>query len=159
MTQKHATQTIKEGLADALDELEDTHRNGKKPTLNGQWLGALGEHLVAKAYRATHAGHRVEQYDLEFGAENIEVKSTQADRITNRSLAKKRCSHVAYVRFEAVGTDLWVREMYIRPRGKPGDRPNDPENPRVSEKDRRDLLPSPDGFMIDLRKLSEDPWG
>jgi hypothetical protein len=75
MTQKHATQTIKEGLADALDELEDPDRNGKKPTLNGQWLGALGEHLVAKAYRATHAGHRVEQYDLEFGAENIEVMS------------------------------------------------------------------------------------
>ncbi len=150
MAQKHATQIIKEGLADARAELESAFSRGAKPQLDGKWLGSLGEQEVAKALNATHAGHRVEQYDLELGAENIEVKSTMADTIRRGSLAKKRCNHVAYVQFKAEGVNLRVTQMYIRPRGKPGDRPNDPENRRIGKEDHKNLLRSDDGYVIDL---------
>ena len=150
MAQKHAMQTIKEGLADARAELESAFSRGAKPRLNSQWIGSLGEHEVAKALNATHAGHRVEQYDLEWGAENIEVKSTTADKIPRGSLRKKRCNRVAYVQFTAEGVNLRVTQMYIRPRGKPGDRPSDPENRRVGKEDQENLLRSPEGYVIDL---------
>lgn len=153
MGQKNATQTIKEGLADARAALGKASSDGCKPQLDGNWLGALGEQEVAEALNATHAGHRVEQYDLELGAENIEVKSTMSDTIRRGSLAKKRCSHVAYVQFKAEGVNLRVTQMYIRPRGKPGDRPSDSENPRVGVKDRKNLLRSPQGYVIDLSTL------
>ncbi|WP_155646381.1 hypothetical protein [Erythrobacter donghaensis] len=153
MAQKHATQIIKDGLADARAELEAAFSRGAKPRLNSHWIGSLGEHEVAKALNATHAGHRVEQYDLEWGAENIEVKSTTADTIRRGALSKKRCNWVAYVQFEAEGANLRVTTMYIRPRGKPGDRPSDPENRRVGPEDRVDLLPSPGGYVIDLSTL------
>jgi hypothetical protein len=153
MSQKHATQIIKDGLADARAELASAFSRGAKPRLNSQWIGSLGEHEVAKALNATHAGHRVEQYDLEWGAENIEVKSTTADKIPRGSLGKKRCNRVAYVQFKPEGVNLRVTTMYIRPRGKSGDRPNDPENRRVDIEDREDLLRSPKGYVIDLSTL------
>lgn len=153
MAQKHAMQIIKEGLADARAELESAFSRRVKPQLDGKWLGSLGEREVAKALNATHAGHRVEQYDLELGAENIEVKSTMADMIRRGSLGKKRCNHVAYVQFKAEGVNLRVTQMYIRPRGKPGDRPSDPENRRIGKEDRKDLLRPDHGYVIDLSTL------
>ncbi|WP_379923733.1 hypothetical protein [Erythrobacter sp. R86502] len=153
MAQKHATQTIKEGLADARAALEMASSDGCKPQLDGNWLGALGEQEVALALNATHAGHRVEQYDLELGAENIEVKATMSDTIRRGSLAKKRCNRVAYVQFKAEGVNLRVTQMYIRPRGKPRDRPSDPENRRVDKEDHENLLRSPEGHVIDLSEL------
>ena len=155
MAQKLATQIIKEGLVEARAELERAANVRRKPQLKSHWLGALGEHEVAKALNATHAGHRVEQYDLEYRADNIEVKSTAADKIRNRSLEKKRCSLVAFVQFLAEGTNLRVKQMYIRPRGKPGDRPDDPENRRVSEKDRKSLLSSSEGYVVELSTLAD----
>ncbi|MEP3145476.1 hypothetical protein [Qipengyuania citrea] len=120
--QLHPCLLVMNGMAAARAELRAAVRESRPAKLASEFLGALGEVQAAQVLGARHASHLFDEYDLEHGTVAIEVKSTMRETIGNVSLRGKICNQVCFVRFEARGDELWLVEMFTRPRGGTQDR-------------------------------------
>lgn len=128
-TQLHPCLLVMNGMAAARAELRAAVQEDRPAELASEFLGALGEVQAAQVLGARHASHITDEYDLEDGAVAIEVKSTMRGAIGNVCLAEKVCSEVCFVRFEVRGDQLWLVEMFTRPRRGSGE-------PKVGADDR-----------------------
>lgn len=139
-TQQHPCLLVMNGHAAARAELRAAAAENRPAKLASQFLGALGEVHAAKILGASHVSHKVDECDLELNQVAIEVKSTARSRIDNVNLAGKECDEVCFVRFEVSGEELWLVEVFTRPRPKDGQ--------RVTEDDRTYLLEPKDRYRV-----------
>ena len=116
-TQQHPCLLVLNGHAAARAELRAAVAENRPAKLASHFLGALGEVHAAKILGASHVSHKVDECDLELNQVAIEVKSTARSRIDNVNLAGKECDVVCFVRCEASGEELWLVEVFTRPRG------------------------------------------
>lgn len=119
-SQKHPFDLFLKDLPKALDALKG--QEGLKG-FTTVFTGALGEIVAKDVLDLPHASDLVHEYDLASATRTVEVKATRKDKINNVNLAPKQADEVCFVRFEQRGHEIWVAEVFTRPKGtSPGQR-------------------------------------